>query len=108
MEFINNDSLILNIFFNVNSYRRSSLTTTQEVTAWRLTDMFTFLRGENYQIVKQCFNEYSQAKRLELDLKAILWFTTLQKCEGVRTEIMSATSMSISTAVAWAGKQKFD
>ena len=23
-------------------------------------------------------------------------------------EIMSATSMSISTAVAWAGKQKFD
>merc|ERR1711936_500773 len=45
--------------------RRSSLTTTQEVTAWRVTDMFTFLRG-------------------------------------VRTEIMSATSMSISTAVAWA------
>ena len=80
------------------------MTTTQEVTAWRLTDMFTFLRGENYQIVKQWF----QAKHLELDLKAILWFTTLQKCEGVRTEIKSATFMSISTAVAWAGKQKFD
>ena len=34
--------------------------------------------------------------------------TTLQKNKGVRTEIMIATSMSISTAVAWAGKQKFD
>ena len=31
------------------------MTTTQEVTAWRVTDMFTFLRGENYQIVKQWF-----------------------------------------------------
>ena len=30
--------------------------------------------------------------------------TTLQKNKGVRTEIMIATSMSISTAVAWAGK----
>ena len=83
------------------------MTTTQEVTAWRVTDMFTFLRGENYQIVKQWFQWAFTSKASGTGSQGnFMCYNVVIK--GVRTEIMSATSMSISTAVAWAGKQNFD
>ena len=64
------------------------MTTTQEVTAWRVTDMFTFLRGENYQIVKQWFH-YSETKRGHLQEKHLESgsqgnFYVLQLCKNVK------------------------